>query len=49
MASKTKRTELIRKHKLSGKGTKRKAELRSKGTTRTAAELFEDAVPAPRT
>ncbi len=42
MASKTKRTETVRKKKLSGKGTRRKAALRGKGTTRKASELFKD-------
>ncbi len=42
MASKTQRTEHIRKRKVSNQGTKRKASLRTKGTTKTAAELFGD-------
>lgn len=42
MASKTKRTETVRKKKLSGKGARRKAALRGKGTTRKASELFKD-------
>ncbi len=42
MASKTKKTELIRKRKVSNQGGKRKAKLRSEGTTRTAKELFGD-------
>ena len=42
MASPTKKTRKIRKRKEAGKGKKRKAEARSKGTTRSAAELFGD-------
>lgn len=42
MASKTKRTEMKRSQKRAGRGNKRKAKLRTKGTTRTAAELFGD-------
>jgi hypothetical protein len=40
MASKTKRTQTIRKRKLAGKGSKRKAKLRAQGTTRSERELF---------
>ena len=40
MASKTKRTELIRKRKKTAKGKKRKAAARTKGTTRSKKELF---------
>lgn len=40
MASKTKRTETIRKKKLVRKGVKRKANLRNKGTSKSDKELF---------
>ena len=42
MASKTRRTKVIRKKKLLRKGVKRKAALRNKGTTPKAKELFAD-------
>lgn len=42
MASKTKRTEIIRKHKKAASGTKRKAALRTKGSTKTKKVLFGD-------
>jgi len=42
MASKTKKTEYIRERKRSTSGTKRKAALRNKGTSKTAKELFKD-------
>jgi hypothetical protein len=42
MASKTKRTELIRKHKVARSGTKRKAKLRNNGSTKSAKKLFQD-------
>lgn len=42
MASKTKRTEYIREKKKSRKGTKRKSELNTKGSTKSAKELFAD-------
>ncbi len=42
MASPTKRTSRIRKVKLGGKGKRRKATLRTKGTTKTPAQLFGD-------
>jgi hypothetical protein len=42
MASATKRTELIRKQKLAGKGKKRKAKNRNQGTTPKASKLFGD-------
>lgn len=42
MASKTKRTESIRKNKARKAGAKRKATLRNKGTTKTPAALFGD-------
>lgn len=42
MASKTKRTETIRKKKLTGKGKKRKAALRGKGSTKSSKVLFAD-------
>ena len=40
MASATQKTETIRKKKLAGKGKKRKAKLRSKGSTKSAEQLF---------
>ena len=42
MASKTKKTEYIREHKRSTKGKKRKAALRTKGTTKNKKTLFGD-------
>jgi len=42
MASPTKKLTKIRKVKLAGKGKKRKAKLRSQGTTKSQAELFGD-------
>ncbi|HEY8272663.1 MAG TPA: hypothetical protein VIG33_17345 [Pseudobdellovibrionaceae bacterium] len=42
MASKTKKTEYIRERKKATSGTKRKAALRTKGTTKTAKALFKD-------
>jgi len=42
MASKTKRTEIIRKHKKAASGTKRKAALRTKGSTKGKKALFGD-------
>lgn len=42
MASKTKKIEYIRERKRSTSGTKRKANLRSKGTTKSAKTLFKD-------
>ena len=42
MASASKRTGSIRNKKLSGKNPKRKAKLRSQGTTKTRADLFGD-------
>jgi len=42
MASKTKRTETIRKHKVARQGAKRKAALRTKGTTKDQKTLFGD-------
>lgn len=42
MASKTKRTETIRKRKVARSGAKRKAASRTKGTTRSAKQLFKD-------
>ena len=42
MASKTKKTETIRKHKKAGAGKKRKAALRNKGTTKGSKALFKD-------
>lgn len=42
MASKTKRTELIRERKKTAQGTKRKTKLRSKGTTKSKKQLFGD-------
>ena len=46
MASPAKRTGLIRKRKKSAEGRKRKAKLRTNGTTRSEAELFGDAKAA---
>ncbi|WP_413289347.1 hypothetical protein [Bdellovibrio sp. HCB337] len=42
MASKTKKTEYIREKKRTNGGTKRKAALRTKGTTKSAKALFKD-------
>jgi hypothetical protein len=42
MASKTKHTELVRKHKLVRQGIKRKAKLRNEGSTKSKKELFGD-------
>lgn len=42
MASKTKRTETVRARKVATRGTKRKASLRTKGSTKSAKELFKD-------
>ena len=42
MASPTKKTRKIRRRKEAKKGRKRKAALRSNGTTKSAAELFGD-------
>ena len=42
MASKTKRTETRRQRKVVSRGTKRKAALRTNGTTKSAAVLFGD-------
>lgn len=42
MASKTRKTKVIRKKKLTRKGVKRKAALRNKGTTPKAKALFAD-------
>ncbi len=42
MASKTKRTETIRTRKQAARGGKRKASLRTKGTTKSAKDLFGD-------
>jgi hypothetical protein len=42
MASKTKKTEYIREKKRTTSGTKRKAALRNKGTTKSAKALFKD-------
>ncbi len=42
MASKTKKTEMIRAHKKAAAGTKRKAALRTKGSTKAKKELFGD-------
>ncbi|MGZ3743811.1 MAG: hypothetical protein ACXVB1_03115 [Pseudobdellovibrionaceae bacterium] len=42
MASKTKKTEYIRERKKATSGTKRKAALRTKGTTKTEKALFKD-------
>lgn len=42
MASKTRKTKIIRKKKLARKGVKRKAALRNKGTTPKKKDLFAD-------
>ncbi len=42
MASKTKRTETIRERKKAKEGKKRKASLRTKGTSKSQKELFGD-------
>jgi hypothetical protein len=42
MASKTKRTETIRRRKKTASGQKRKKANRNHGTTKTAKELFGD-------
>lgn len=42
MASKTKKTEYVRERKKATSGTKRKAALRTKGTTKSAKTLFKD-------
>lgn len=49
MASPTHITEFQRERKRSKMGKKRKAQLRSKGTTRSSAELFGDAPKAAKT
>ncbi len=40
MASKTKKTETVRKKKLVRKGVKRKAKLKNHGTSKSDKELF---------
>jgi hypothetical protein len=42
MASKTKKTEYIREKKRTTQGKKRKAGVRTKGTTKSAKALFKD-------
>ena len=42
MASKTKKLTYIRKHKVAVQGTKRKAALRTKGSTKKQKDLFGD-------
>lgn len=42
MASKTRKTKIIRKKKVARMGTKRKAALRNKGTTPKKKDLFGD-------
>lgn len=42
MASKTRRTKIIRKHKKARAGAKRKASRRTKGTTKSPKTLFGD-------
>lgn len=42
MASKSKKTKTIRKHKKSRAGAKRKAAIRTKGSTKSKKELFGD-------
>lgn len=40
MASKTRKTKIIRKRKLARKGVKRKAKLRTQGTSKSDKVLF---------
>jgi hypothetical protein len=42
MASKTKKLEIIRRRKKAREGNKRKAALRTKGSTKSAKTLFGD-------
>lgn len=42
MASKTKKLNIVRKHKVARAGTKRKAALRTKGSTKSKKALFGD-------
>ncbi len=42
MASKTKKLEIIRERKVAGRGKKRKAALRTKGSTKSPKVLFGD-------
>ena len=42
MASKTSKTESIRKRKVAARGHKRKASLCTKGSTKSAKALFDD-------
>lgn len=42
MASKTKKTEMIRTRKKAAAGSKRKAATRTKGSTKSAKTLFGD-------
>lgn len=42
MASKTQRTEKIRERKANSTGTKRRAALRTKGSTKSEKDLFGD-------
>lgn len=42
MASKTKKLEFVRERKKSAVGKKRKASVRSKGSTKSKKELFAD-------
>lgn len=42
MASKTMRTETVRRRKVQTRGKKRKAALRSKGSTKSPKALFGD-------
>ncbi len=42
MASKTMRTETVRERKVARRGRKRKAALRTKGSTKSAKSLFGD-------
>lgn len=42
MASKTKKLKIVRKHKAARSGTKRKAALRTKGSTKSKKALFGD-------
>lgn len=42
MASKTQKTEAVRARKVVSRGKKRKAAVRTKGTTKSQKELFGD-------
>jgi hypothetical protein len=48
MASQTKQTESIRKHKLATRGKARKTKQNKVGTTRSATDLFAKKKAAPK-